>query len=101
MLDSRSGLTGSCTADRHTEAVREVDKTDRSIRPSVHITNETGATKSKIIKRHRDRQAEDRLKDRQRHRQAEDRLKDRQRHRQAEDLQEDRQTDWLTYGPTN
>ena len=64
MLDHRSGLTDSCTADRHTEAVREVDKTDRSIRPSVHITNETGVTKSKIIKRHRDRQAEDRLKDR-------------------------------------
>ena len=80
MLDSRSGLTGSCTADRHTEAVREVDKTDRSIRPSVHITNETGVTKSKIIKRHRDRQAEDRLKDSQ-------------RHRQAEDLQKDRKTD--------
>ena len=50
MLDSRSGLTDSCTVDRHTEAIREVDKTDRSIRPSVHITNETGATKSKIIK---------------------------------------------------
>ena len=66
MPDSRSGLTGSCTADRHTEAVREVDKTDRSIRPSVHIINETGATKSKIIKRQRHRQAEDRLKDRQR-----------------------------------
>ena len=70
MLDSRSGLTDSWveedTVDRHTEAIREVDKTDRSIRPSVHITNETGATKSKIIKRHRYRQAEDQLKDRQR-----------------------------------
>lgn len=65
MLDSRSGLTDSCTVDRHTEAIREVDKTDRSIRPSVHITNKTGATKSKIIKRHRDRQAEDLQKDRQ------------------------------------
>ena len=83
MLDSRSGLTDSCTADRHTEAVREVDKTDRSIRPSVHITNETGVTKTKIIKRHRDRQAEDRLKDSQ-------------RHRQAEDLQKDRKTERLT-----
>lgn len=83
MLDRRSGLTDSCTADRHTEAVREVDKTDRSIRPSVHITNETGVTKSKIIKRHRDRQAEDRLKDSQ-------------RHRQAEDLQKDRKTERLT-----
>ena len=66
MLDSRSGLTDSCTVGRHTEAIREVDKTDRSIRPSVHITNETGATKSILIKRHRDRQAEDQLKDRQR-----------------------------------
>ena len=84
MLDSRSGLTDSCTVDRHTEAIREVDKTDRSIRPSVHITNETGATKSKIIKRHKDRQAEDRLKDRQRHRQAEDLQKDRQTGRQTD-----------------
>ena len=84
MLDSRSGLTDSCTADRHTEDIREVDKTDRSIRPSVHITNETGATKSKIIKRHKDRQAEDRLKDRQRHRQAEDLQKDRQTGRQTD-----------------
>ena len=84
MLDSRSGLTDSFTADRHTEAVREVDKTDRSIRPSVHITNETGATKSKLIKRHRDRQAEDQLKDRQRHRQAEDLQKDRQTGRQTD-----------------
>ena len=84
MLDSRSGLTDSCTADRHTEPVREVDKTDRSIRPSVHITNETGAAKSKIIKRHRDRQAEDRLKDRQRHRQAEDLQKDRKTDRQTD-----------------
>ena len=65
MLDIRSGLTDSCTADRHTEAVREVDKTDRSIRPSVHIINETGATKSKIIKRQRHRHAEDLQKDRQ------------------------------------
>ena len=84
MLDRRSGLTDSCTADRHTKAVREVDKTDRSIRPSVHITNETGVTKSKIIKRHRDRQAEDRLKDSQRHRQAEDLQKDRKTERQKD-----------------
>ena len=84
MLDSRSGLTDSCTVGRHTEAIREVDKTDRSIRPSVHITNETGATKSKLIKRHRDRQAEDQLKDRQRHRQAEDLQKDRQTDRQTD-----------------
>ena len=69
MLGSRSGLTESCTVDRHTEAVREVDKTDRSIRPSVHITNETGATKNKIIKRQRHRQAEDLQKDRQTDRQ--------------------------------